>query len=58
MSESANRIDLNVYVWGNTTADLAVALDEVKRLVENDFTSGFGKNETGGYRFNITGEKI
>lgn len=52
----SERIDLKVYVWGDTTGDVLMALDEVKRLVGNGMTSGFDKNETGGFRFDINGE--
>jgi len=44
---------LSVKVNGKTAADLAIALDEVKRKVEQGFLSGFDSNDSGNYEFDI-----
>lgn len=49
---------LTVNIAGNTTDDLIEALQEVFKLVGDDYTSGFNQNETGRYRFEIDEEAI
>ena len=46
-------LKLSVQIEGQETDDLQDALKEVLRLVEDDFTSGFDRNETGSYRFAV-----
>jgi hypothetical protein len=46
-------LKLSVQIEGQETDDLQDALKEVLRLVEDDFTSGFDRNETGSYRFSV-----
>ena len=48
---SSMNLKLSVHVEGQETDDLQTALAEVLRLVSNDFTSGYDRNETGSYRF-------
>ena len=50
---SSMNLKLNVQIEGQETEDLQNALNEVLRLVEDDFTSGFDRNETGSYRFAV-----
>ena len=45
---------MTVEVKGQDTEDLTFALGEVLRLVNDDFTSGFDRNESGDYRFSIS----
>ena len=44
---------LEITANGDTEDDLVIALREVIRHVEQGFTSGFGRNETGNYDFLI-----
>ena len=50
---SSMNLKLSVQIEGQETDDLQDALKEVLRLVEDDFTSGFDRNETGSYRFAV-----
>ena len=50
---SSFSLKLSVQIEGQETKDLQNALKEVLRLVEDDFTSGFDRNETGSYRFTV-----
>ena len=50
---SSMNLKLSVQIEGQETEDLQNALNEVLRLVEDDFTSGFDRNETGSYRFTV-----
>lgn len=43
--------ELDITIHGETVEDLLLALEEVKRLVENECTLGFDENETGDYEF-------
>ena len=45
---------LEVSISGKTESDLTIALDEVKRKVEQGLLSGFDSNDTGNYTFDIT----
>lgn len=47
-------LKLEITSIGDTEDDLVIALQEVIRHVEQGFTSGFGRNETGNYDFSIT----
>jgi hypothetical protein len=42
-------LTLTVHAAGATEDDLITALDEVKRLISEGFSSGFGSNETGSF---------
>ena len=44
---------LTIEVNGKTAADLAIALDEIKKKVEQGFLSGFDGNNSGNYEFDI-----
>jgi hypothetical protein len=44
---------LSIKVNGKTAADLTIALDEVKKKVEQGFLSGFDSNDSGDYEFDI-----
>ncbi len=46
-------LKLTITIHGNDAGDLALALEEVARLVNNGFTSGAEKNDTGSYSFTI-----
>ena len=50
-------LKLNVEIEGKTTSDLLMALDEVRRKVDETYTSGFDRNNDGNYNFNITGDE-
>ena len=45
---------LEVTISCKTESDLTIALDEVKRKVEQGFLSGFDSNDSGSYTFEIT----
>lgn len=46
-------LKMSVEITGQETDDLKLALEEVMRLLDGGFTSGFDRNETGSYRFSI-----
>lgn len=48
---------LEIEINGDTESDLTMALDEVKKLVEQGYISGKNGNETGDYRFTVEGEE-
>ena len=50
----SSNLKLNVQIQGQETEDLEQALNEVTRLVRDEFTSGFDRNDTGSYQFSIT----
>ena len=50
---SSMNLKLSVQIEGQETDDLQTALEEVTRLVSNDFTAGYDRNETGSYRFTV-----
>lgn len=47
-----------IELTGETTDDLLIALDEVKRNIESGCTSGFNRNDTGRFTFDITEERL
>lgn len=47
-----------IKVEGETTEELLIALDEVKRLLDEGYYSGFDSNETGSYEFEMTNQEI
>lgn len=49
-------LELSVEVKGRRTPDIVDALSEVKRLVNEGFTSGFDENESSWFTFHITEE--
>lgn len=51
-------LKLSADIEGQETDDLQSGLEEILRLVREDFTSGLDRNETGSYRFSITGYSI
>lgn len=46
-------LKMTIEITGQETDDLKLALEEVMRLLDGGFTSGFDHNETGSYRFSI-----
>jgi len=46
-------LKMTIEITGQETDDLQLALEEVMRLLDGGFTSGFDRNETGSYRFSI-----
>lgn len=46
-------LTLTVDIQGNDIFDLELALNEVLRLVNEGYTSGFDRNDNGQYRFSI-----
>lgn len=50
-------LELKVEITGATTSDLELALEEVQSLITNGNTSGFNSNETGRFRFDVSGEE-
>lgn len=59
-SESDNSLSLKLSaeVKGQENDDLILALDEIKRLLLEGFTSGFNGNETGSYRFTVACSRV
>jgi len=43
-----------IELHGETETDIELALDEVRRLVGEGFTSGHNSNDTGKFTFNIS----
>ncbi len=50
-------LSLDVQCDGKTTEDILEALDEVRRLVEEGYTSGGDRNDSGRYNFSVDGEE-
>lgn len=48
-------LTLQTKIEGKTTNDLLLALDEMREKVSQGFTSGFDRNESSNYNFEITG---
>ena len=51
---ATTRKHLLITITGETYGDLVEALEEVHRKVEEEYISGFDRNETGDYEFDIT----
>ena len=49
-----HKFELSCVAKGDTTEDIIFALEEILRLVNNDFTSGYDTNSTGNYQFILT----
>jgi hypothetical protein len=49
---------LTIEITGDDWYDLELAVEEVLRLVEENYLSGFNRNETGSYRFDIEGQPV
>lgn len=47
---------LNITIEGDSTSDLEMALDEVRRLLAQGCTSGNNSNDTGRFSFDVSGE--
>lgn len=43
-------------IKGETTGDLEIALEEIRRLIAEGNTSGSNRNDFGGFEFEIDGE--
>lgn len=50
-------LGLKIGIEGKSTGDLLLALDEVRRLVEDTFLSGFDSNDSGRFSFTIEGKE-
>lgn len=50
-------LQLKVEITGATTSDLELALEEVQSLITNGNPSGINSNETGRFRFDVSGEE-
>lgn len=48
---------LTIEIEGKTTDDLLYALDEVRSKVEQEYGSGFDSNDSGRYKFDVSGEE-
>lgn len=46
-----------IILTGETESDLLIALEEVSRLMQTGFTSGFDRNETGSFNFSTKREQ-
>jgi hypothetical protein len=46
-------LNLVINAKGESTEDLLIALEEVIRLVEEDYTSGFNSNTCSSFNFDI-----
>ena len=46
-------LTMTIEIKGQGTEDLKLALEAVMRLVDDGYTSGFDRNETGSYRFSM-----
>jgi hypothetical protein len=44
---------LTITITGETEDDLCFSIDEVRRLVDEGYLSGFNSNETASYNFDI-----
>lgn len=53
---SSTRKHLRITITGETFCDLEVALDEIKKKIEEQYLSGFDSCETGDYEFDVTEE--
>ena len=51
---TTTRKHLRITITGESFYDLEVALDEVKKKIEEEYLSGFDSNEAGNYKFDIT----
>lgn len=49
---------INFSATGHTKEDILEALLEAVRLVEEDFTSGMNRNDTGSYNFELEGDSV
>jgi hypothetical protein len=47
-------IAFNIHIEGKDEDDAIYALDEVRRLIGEGYTSGLGSNESGSYSFSPT----
>jgi len=51
-------MQLVIEITGDRWSDLEVALDEVKRRIGEEYTSGHESNSSGSYSFNVSGEPV
>lgn len=49
-------LNLVANVEGESLADIEQGLEEVLRLIREEFTSGMNRNDTGSFNFQMTGE--
>jgi hypothetical protein len=49
-------LNLTINSKGESMEDLLLTLEEVIRLVEEGFTSGFDRNESGSFEFTVMNE--
>lgn len=57
MPTEIKMLGLKIGIEGKSTGDLLLALDEVRRLVEDTFLSGFDSNDSGRFSFTIEGKE-
>lgn len=50
-------LTITITATGKTSDDLELAIGEVTRLLSEGNTSGFNRNETGSFTFDISGEE-
>lgn len=50
-------LKLKVEINGKSINDLVIALEEVMNKVEDEYTSGFDRNDSGNYSFEVNGEE-
>lgn len=53
---TATRKYLRVEISGESTSDLEISIEEVKRKIADGYLSGFDSNDTADYEFNLTEE--
>jgi hypothetical protein len=51
---TSTRKRLSITITGETFNDLELALEEVKKFIEEECFSGFASNDTGSYKFDVT----
>ena len=50
-------LNLSIEIEGKTQGDLELAVGEVLRLIGEGYLGGANENDTGGYRFSVSGEE-
>lgn len=50
-------LDLNINIEGKTESDLLDAIDYIRGNIEVGMTSGFDRNDSGQYKYEINGDE-
>jgi hypothetical protein len=50
-------LTLQATIAGHQVGDIELALEEVTRLISEDYTSGFNSNDSGRFAFTLDGEE-